>query len=245
MDAVFYSRHRTAAGRTNDRTERSRLLFVLFLSAQEKDTFRLCQRRKICAFLTEEKSTKRLTETVSRTLNLLLGSVYTRLPTVVCSRFARQANIRRAGRNCEWEVHVCGRKAAVTHLPPVRRVPPWIAYPCGTQTRAGSRRNVLSACTNDRTERSRLLFVLFFPQRKGHVSPLPKENKNVVFSPTRKRRKESLRLPPQTPIHLLGSTYPRLPTDGTAHLRALSVIRRAESVYGWKARARRRKARAV
>ena len=62
----------------------------------------------------------------------------------------------------------------------------------------------------------------------------PKENKDVVFSPTRKRRKESLRLPPQTPIHLLGSTYTRLPTDGTAHLRALSVIRRVESVCDWK-----------
>ena len=53
------------------------------------------------------------------------------------------------------------RKAAVTHLPPVRRVPPWIAYPCGTQTRAGSRRDVLLARTNGQAVRLRLLFVLF------------------------------------------------------------------------------------
>ena len=32
-----------------------------------------------------------------------------------------------------------------------------------------------------------------------------KGERYVVFSPTRKRRKESLRLPPQTPIHLLES----------------------------------------
>ena len=45
VDAVFHSRHRTAASRANDRTERSRFLFVLFLSGQEKDTFLLYQRR--------------------------------------------------------------------------------------------------------------------------------------------------------------------------------------------------------
>ena len=45
VDAVFHSRHRTAASRANDRTERSRFLFVLFLSVQEKDTFLLYQRR--------------------------------------------------------------------------------------------------------------------------------------------------------------------------------------------------------
>ena len=112
---------------------------------------------------------------------LLPESIYTRLSTVVCSRFARQANIRRAGSLCDWEARVRRRKAFGAHSLPVRRVPPWIAYPCGTQTRAGSRRNVLSACTNDRTERSRLLFVLFFPQRKEHVSPLPKE-KDMCFS---------------------------------------------------------------
>ena len=68
----------------------------------------------------------------------------------------------------------------------------------------------------------------------------------MYFSPQgEKIPKELLRLPPQTPIYLLRSTYPRLPTDGTAHLRALSVIRRAGSNCRWEACARRRKARAV
>ena len=39
VDAVFHSRHRTAASRANDRTERSRFLFVLFLSDGEKNIF--------------------------------------------------------------------------------------------------------------------------------------------------------------------------------------------------------------
>ena len=47
VDAVFHSRHRTAASRTNDRTERSRLLFVLFLYGQEKNTFLLSKGEKI------------------------------------------------------------------------------------------------------------------------------------------------------------------------------------------------------
>ena len=55
VDAVFYSRHRTIAGCTNDRTLRSRLLFVLFLYGQEKNTFLLYQRRRICTFLRREK----------------------------------------------------------------------------------------------------------------------------------------------------------------------------------------------
>ena len=45
VDAVFYSRHRTATGRTNGQAGGLRLLFVLFLSGQEKDTFLLYQRR--------------------------------------------------------------------------------------------------------------------------------------------------------------------------------------------------------
>ena len=68
-------------------------------------------KEKMCAFLTEEKSTKRLIETLSRTLIVLLGSAYTRLPTVVCSRFARQANIRRAKALCHWKARAYGHKA--------------------------------------------------------------------------------------------------------------------------------------
>ena len=91
-----------------------------------------------------------------------------------------------------------------------------------------------TGCTSGPHKRSngtfRLLFVLFlFIQEKDRVSPLPKEERNVLFSMRRKGQKDSLRLPPQTPIVQMGSIYPRLPTDGTAHLRALSVIRRAES----------------
>ena len=78
VDAVFYSRHRTAAGRTNGQAVRLRLLFVLFLSDGEKDTFRLCQRRKKCAFLTEEKSTKRLIEATASNSHAPAGK---RIPT--------------------------------------------------------------------------------------------------------------------------------------------------------------------
>ena len=39
VDAVFYSRHRTAVSRTNGQAGGLRLLFVLFLSEQEKNMF--------------------------------------------------------------------------------------------------------------------------------------------------------------------------------------------------------------
>ena len=85
--------------------------FSFFSCSYKKRTRFSFAKEKICAFLTEEKSTKRLTETLSRTLIVLLGSAYPRLPTVVCSRFARQANIRRAGSSCGWEVRANRRKA--------------------------------------------------------------------------------------------------------------------------------------
>ena len=108
-----------------------------------------------------------------------------------------------------------------------------------------SRHRTAAGRTNDRTGRSRFLFVLFLCGQEKNTFLLCQGEEYVVFSPTRKRQKESLRLSPQTPIHLLGSIYTRLPTDGTAHLRALSVIRRAEALCGWEVRARRRKARAA
>ena len=111
VDAVLYSRHRTAAGSTNDRTGRSRFLFVLFLCVQEKNTFLSFPKEKICAFLTEEKSTKRLTETLSRTLMLLLGSVYTRLEGVAVLAKLAQATTRRAKSPYDWAVRVHRRKA--------------------------------------------------------------------------------------------------------------------------------------
>ena len=68
----------------------------------------------------------------------------------------------------------------------------------------------------------------------------------MYFSPQgEKIPKELLRLPPQTPIHLLGSIYPRL--EGVAVLAELAqaTTPRAASSCGWKACARWRKARAV
>ena len=71
VDAVFYSRHRTAAGRTNDQTERSRFLFVLFLSDGEKDTFPPLQRRRYVLFSLRRKAPK---DSPRRCLGLL--SIY-------------------------------------------------------------------------------------------------------------------------------------------------------------------------
>ena len=97
----------------------------------------------------------------------------------------------------------------------------------------------------------------------------------MLFSLRRKAPKDSLRLPPQTPILLLGSTYPRL--EGVAVLAKLAQatcinweaiytllkcspkinritmqcfalqgnLARAKSPCNWEARARRCKARAV
>ena len=99
---------------------------------------------------------------------LLPESIYTRLSTVVCSRFARQANIRRAEILCHWKARARRRKAAGLHSLPVRRVPPWIARVYRVQTRVGSRRDVSSARTNGQAVRLRLLFVLFlYAQEKN------------------------------------------------------------------------------
>ena len=76
----------------------------------------------------------------------------------------------------------------------------------------------------------------FFSFEKEKIRAFLTEEKST------KRLTETLS---RTLIVLLASAYPRLPTDGTAHLRALSVIRRAEALCDWKLRARRRKARAV
>ena len=59
------------------------------------------------------------------------------------------------------------------------------------------------------------------------------KEKNTYFSPQgEKIPKELLRLPPQTPIHLLGSIYPRL--EGVAVLAELAqaTTHRAESNGG-------------
>ena len=74
-------------------------------------SFSPLQRRKICRFLTDEKTTKRVAETRSRTLNLLLGSAYTRLPTDGTAHLRALSVIRRAGSNCDWAVRARRRKA--------------------------------------------------------------------------------------------------------------------------------------
>ena len=84
--------------------------FRSFLSAKKRTRFPFTKER-ICAFLTEEKSTKRLTETLSRTLMLLLGSVYPRLEDVAVLAELAQATTRRAGSMCRWEVCARRRKA--------------------------------------------------------------------------------------------------------------------------------------
>ena len=58
--------------------------------------------------------------------------------------------------------------------------------------------------------RLRLLFVLFLSVQEKNTFLLSKGEEYVVFSPTRKRRKESPRLPSRTLIVLLGSIHPRL-----------------------------------
>ena len=73
--------------------------------------FFFAKKNKDVVFSPTRKRRKESPRLPSRTLNLLLESVYTRLPTVVCSRFARQANIRRAGSTCDWAVRARRRKA--------------------------------------------------------------------------------------------------------------------------------------
>ena len=74
--------------------------FRSFLSAKKRTCFSPFQRRGYVLFSVKRKVPKDLPRLPSRTLIHLLRSVYPRLPTVVCSRFARQANIRRAEALC-------------------------------------------------------------------------------------------------------------------------------------------------
>ena len=85
--------------------------FSFFSCSHKKRTRFSFPKEKICAFLTEEKSTKRLTETLSQTPILLLGSAYTRLPTDGTAHLRALSVIRRAGSNCDWAVRARRRKA--------------------------------------------------------------------------------------------------------------------------------------
>ena len=99
----------------------------------------------------------------------LLGSAYTRLERCCSARRLAQATTPRAGIDCHWKARARRRKTAGAHSLFVRRVPPWIAYPCGTQTRAGSRRDVLLARTNGQAVRLRFLFVLFLSAQEKNT----------------------------------------------------------------------------
>ena len=150
----------------------------------------------------------------------------------------------RAGNNCRWKVRDRRRK-----LPDCTRRP-FGVFRRGLRTPA-VRKHVSGAdgihfWLAPTVKPDACGFFSFFSFRKEKNTLLLFTGENMYFSPQgEKIPKELLRLPPQTPIYLLRSTYPRLPTDGTAHLRALSVIRRAGSNCRWEACARRRKARAV
>ena len=111
MEAVFYSRHRTAASRTNGQAAGLRLLFVLFLSAQEKDTFLLSKGERNVLFSLRRKAPKDSLRLSPQTPLHLLGSTCTRLEGVAVLAKLAQATTPRAGRNCEWEARARRRKA--------------------------------------------------------------------------------------------------------------------------------------
>ena len=124
------------------------------------------------------------------------------------------------------------RKAAGAHSLSVRRVPPWLArvYECKHVSGADGMCPRLALTVKPKA----CGFFSFFscPYKKRTRFSFPKENKDVVFSPTRKRRKESLRLPPQTPMLLPESIYTRLSTVVCSRFARQANIRRAESMYG-------------
>ena len=136
-------------------------------------------------------------------------------------------------------------QTAGLHSTPVRRVPPWLAYPCGTQTRVGSRRNTFLARTNGQAGGLRFLFVLFLFVQEKNTFLLCQGERYVLFSLRRKAPKDSPRLPSRTLNLLLGSIYPRLPTVVCSRFARQADIRRAGIKCRWKVCARRRKARAA
>ena len=107
--------------------------FRSFLVRTRKEHIPPFQRKKICAFLSEEKSTKRLTETpVSDShraagKHIHTGSQQTEPRTCVHSPSFAVREVIAAGKSAPAGARVPG-----LHSPPVRRVPPWIArvYEC-------------------------------------------------------------------------------------------------------------------
>ena len=181
LDFLYGSRRDAFSARTNDRTERSRLLFVLFLYVQEKNIFLLSKGKRYVLFSVRRKAPKDSPRLPSRTPIVLLGSIYTRAP-----------NRRNRALACTLRHSPCGKfvrlgsprpqaQTAGLHSPPVRRVPPWIARVYRVQTRAGSRRDAFSARTNGQAVRLRFLFVLFLCVQEKNTFLLCK-GENMCFS---------------------------------------------------------------
>ena len=127
---------------------RLRLLFVLFLSVQEKNTFLLSKGEEYVVFSPTRKRRKESPRLPSRTLMLLLGSIYPRLERCCSARKARTGHHSPCEKFVRLETPRPQAQTAGLHSPSVRRVPPWIARVYRVQTRAGSRRDAFSARTN-------------------------------------------------------------------------------------------------
>ena len=110
VDAVFHSRHRTAASRTNGQAERLRFLFVLFF-AERKEHVSPLSKEMICRFLTDEKTTKRVAETPVSDSQSSAEKCISTARRCCSARELAQATTRRAGSNCCWEVCARRRKA--------------------------------------------------------------------------------------------------------------------------------------
>ena len=67
--------------------------------------------RKICRFLTDEKTTKRVVEAAASNSIFLPESSYPRLEGVAVLARLAQATTPRAGSSCDWAVRARRRKA--------------------------------------------------------------------------------------------------------------------------------------
>ena len=147
----------------------------LFSFAKEKDMYFSPQGEKI---------PKELLRLSPQTPMLLSGSVYTRLPTRVCV----PQRVRKPRRNtpCGKQLRLrTPRPRAQERLPArcqqKRRRPADHASFASVDAVFHSRHRTTAGHTNDQAGGLRLLFVLFFPQRKEHVSPLSK-GEDMCFS---------------------------------------------------------------
>ena len=113
--------------------------FDAFLSVKKSMRSLLCQRRKKCAFLTEEKSTKRLIEASASNSHPSAGKHIPTAPNSCLLSLRSASQHSPCGEHLPLETRARRRKATGLHSLPVRRVPPWIARVYRVQTRVGSR----------------------------------------------------------------------------------------------------------